>query len=442
MNLAMSRTLASALVAAGLSAFAGQAHAEFIYARLVPGEGLQANGASDAVDLSSSGLTAVFASTANNWVAGDAFNGTRAVAVDLATGVIEVVSRRSPQGGQPGEIIRGEQPVVSANGRHVAFLSYATLGTNWQIGYKNRSTGALSVASSDATGSVAASGTETQPLSISGDGRYVAFASASTNLGATGGLKQIFVKDMQTGAVTMASRTSGGAASNGTCFLDPHALSDNGRFLTFTCTADLTGGSAYGQLFLRDLQNGTTELVSRVGTSNTSSSAIVYRPSMSPDARFISFQNRGYGGLGYAGSGVESNSGVYIRDRQTQVTIPIPRPAELPANNYDTCKVSSISNAATVLLSCEMTVGATVIPQVYLYIPGEASPERLTGSIAAPGNGPSGYSLDVNTSGLSMVFSSQASNIDPADTNGASDIFVLIDDSLLNDVIFRTGFEN
>ncbi|WP_440222271.1 TolB family protein [Dokdonella sp. MW10] len=442
MNPAISRTLASALVAAGLSAFAGQAHAELIYARLVPGEGLQANGASDAVDLSSSGLTAVFASAANNWVAGDAYNGTRAVAVDLATGVIEVVSRRTPQGGQPGEIIRGEQPVVSANGRHVAFLSYGTLGTNWQIGYKNRSTGALSVASSDATGATATTGTETHPISISGDGRYVAFASTSANLGATGGLRQIFVKDMQTGAVTMASRTSGGAASNGTCFLEPHALSENGRFLAFTCTADLTGGSAYGQLFLRDLQAGTTELVSRVGTSNTSSTAIVYRPSISPDGRFITFQNRGYGGLGYAGSSVESNSGVYIRDRQAQATIAIPRPAEIPSNNYDSCNVSSISNAATVLLSCNMTVGTTTIPQVFLFIPGEPSPQRLTGSTTVPGNGPSGFTLDVNASGLSMVFSSQASNIDPNDTNGASDIFVLIDDSLLNDLIFRTGFEN
>ena len=57
------------------------------------------------------------------------------------------------------------------------------------------------------------------------------------------------------------------------------------------------------------------------------SSAFVYRPAISPSGRFVSFQTRGYGGLGYAdGASETSNSGLYLRDRQAGVTIPIPRP--------------------------------------------------------------------------------------------------------------------
>lgn len=447
MQAASHRFLAPVVLASCVSALSGHAHAEFIYARLVPGPGQQANGATGAVDVSSSGVTVVFSSDARNWVAGDAgnnaFNGNRAVAIDLASGVVEIVSRRAPQGGQPGEIIRGEQPVASADGRYVAFLSYGTLGTNWQVGRKDRVTGELRVASSDGAGSAAAAGTDDDTVSISADGRYVAFESASTNLGAPSGAQQIFVKDMQTGVVTMASRTSAGNPSDGNCVLEPHALSDSGRFLAMICGANMVGGSvASGQVYVRDLQSGTTELVSRVGASGASSTTLAYRPAISADGRFVSFQNRGFGGLGFAGGGVEGNSGVYLRDRQTQTTIAIPRPAEIPANNYDSCSVSAVSNAATVLLSCNMAVGNVSIPQVFLYIPGEASPDRLTGSASVPGNGASGASLDVNASGLSMVFESAATDIDPNDTNGFSDIFVLIEESLLDDLIFRNGFDN
>ena len=50
--------------------------------------------------------------------------------------------------------------------------------------------------------------------------------------------------------------------------------------------------------------------------------------------------------------------------------------------------------------------------------------------------------IGVNASGLSMAWESSASNIDPGDTNGVSDIFVLVDESVVSDVIFANGFED
>ena len=84
------RALALSPLLSGLLLLSLPARAEFIYARLVPGAGLEANGASSAVDLSSDGRTAVFSSAAQNWVAGDTYNGERAIAVDMDTGVVEI----------------------------------------------------------------------------------------------------------------------------------------------------------------------------------------------------------------------------------------------------------------------------------------------------------------------------------------------------------------
>ena len=184
MDLATTRRFfvsASALL--GLAALPSAAHADFVYARLVPGTNLEPNGDSSAVDVSSSGRTVVFASAATNWVPGDSYNGNRAVAIDLDRGVVEIVSATAQ-----GAVIRGEAPAVSADGRYVAFLTINTaLGPNWQVARKDRWTGALELVSATAAGVAADAGTDDDTVSISADGRYVAIETAASNFGVPGG---------------------------------------------------------------------------------------------------------------------------------------------------------------------------------------------------------------------------------------------------------------
>lgn len=442
---AAGRTIASALILAGLAGLSGHARADFIYARLVPGVGIQPNGTSGTVDVSSNGRTVVFASSANNWV-GDTYNGTRAVAVDLDTGTIEAVSALG------GTVFRGESPVVSGDGRYVAFMTYnSAYGPGWQVLRKDRQTGALELASANAAGQPPGTGTNDSTVSISADGRYVAFqADASLALatvpdggsvpaGSSGG---IYVKDMATSQIELASVTSTGGVGTG-CSLQPHALSGTGRYLTMLCSDAMVPGATGGQAYVRDLQANTTELVSRSASAPNGSTAFAYRPAISPGGRFVSFQTRGYGGLGYAdGATIESNSGVYLRDRQTGTTTAIPRPAALPASAYDACALSAVSDIASVVFHCNYAwTGPAAYPQVFLFVPG-AAPEMIsTTSGGQPGNDAAGYSLAVNASGLSMAWESSASNIDPGDTNNASDIFVLVEESVLSDTIFAYGFE-
>ena len=137
-----------------------------------------------------------------------------------------------------------------------------------------------------------------------------------------------------------------------------------------------------------------------------------------------------------------ANSGVYLRDRQAQVTIPIPRPAIMPADDYDACYASSVSSVGTVLLECGFDNGTSTYSQVFLFVPGAGAPVAISTNAAdQPGNQVSGYSLAVNASGLSMAWESRASDLVSGDTNGVSDIFVLVDGSVVSG-LFSDSFED
>lgn len=438
--IAMRRPLVSALLVSGLSLLSGAAHAGFLYGRITPAAGIEPNGESKNVSLSSNGRTVVFSSDASNW-GGNPYNGNRAVAVDLMTGVIDIVSSMPD-----GTVFRGETPAVSGDGRYVAFLTYgiANIGPSWQVVRKDRLTGALEVASANAAGQPADGGTNDDTVSISADGRYIAVETAATNFGLpSGNGREIFVKDMVTGQIEMASAKADGSPSGGRCELRPHALSDDGRYIAMYCNIEMLPGAGTVQIYVRDLQTNTTELISRVGANGPGSTAFPNRYAISPSGRFVSFQAPGYGGLGFAdGANINSNSGIYLRDRQTQTTIAIPRPPLVAASNYDSCNVSAISSIGSVIMACPLPNGPSSYSQVFLFVPGAGAPELIsTGVGSAPGNQPSGYTMAVNSSGLSMVFESNATDIDPTDGNGKTDIFILAHHSVLIDEIFASGFE-
>jgi len=101
---------------------------------------------------------------------------------------------------------------------------------------------------------------------LSADGRYVAFQSTSFPLTPinTNGQQNIFVRDLQTGVTTLASvNRFGGPSPFGSC--QRASISADGRFVAFESTAtDLVANDTNNatDVFVRDLQTGTTMLVS------------------------------------------------------------------------------------------------------------------------------------------------------------------------------------
>lgn len=430
------------LLATGACALASPAHAAFVFGRLVPDPpATEADHASDRVDVSADGLTLAFATLASNWTVDSGGPNSKIIVADLDSGLIEHVSETTA-----GAALSGIEPTVSRDGRYVAFLNnggaldVGVPTSGWQVVRKDRATGELRLVSASAAGE--ASDRESRNPSISGDGRFVAFRSAAFNLGYTNpsGYYQVYVKDMQTGAIHAASRTQAGTLPGVESGLTPHSLSGDGRLVVFSNNAngmvaglDNTGGTVH--VYARDVTTGGIELVTRNSAGQPADRGSDFA-AISPDGRFVSFRSFAFN----LGGTPETNSGVYLRDRLAGTTTPVPRPTVTgqPANS---CRESDVSDAGTVLMTCYFPL--PILPQVLLHVPGATGTPFLISSNASgvPGNDTSGGSVAMDASGLSMAFDSLATNLVPDDGNGRADIFVLIDDGLLNR-IFSDGFED
>ncbi len=336
----------------------------------VSSSGTHANAASFRPSISADGRFVAFDSGATNLVAGDT-NGVSDVFVhDRQTGATTRASVSS-SGAQGNN--HSSSPSISADGRFVAFDSFATdLVTGDTNGANDafvhdRQTGAttrVSVSSSGAQGS-----SHSVDASISADGRFVAFYSHATNLvvGDTNGVYDIFVHDRQTGATTRVSVSSSGTQGNSES--RQSAVSADGRFVVFDSAADnLVDGDTNGvqDVFVHDRQTGATTRVS-VSSSGSQGNSVSDYPSISADGRFVAFDSFATDLVTGDTNGVND---AFVHDRQTGATTGV-----------------SVSSS-----------GAQ--GNVFSFLP------------------------SISADGRFVAFESYASNLVPGDTNNASDIFV------------------
>ncbi len=138
------------------------------------------------------------------------------------------------------------RPVISGNGRFVAFASCATAlphenGEHTDVYRMELATGKLRIAHP-----AGADGNSYLP-SLSRTGRYVGFGSEATNLvpGDTG-TPDAFVSDMRSGTVWRASQAPDGTAGDNWSGTNDVAISGDGHALAYTSYADnLVPGDAF-----------------------------------------------------------------------------------------------------------------------------------------------------------------------------------------------------
>jgi hypothetical protein len=124
--------------------------------------------------------------------------------------------------------------------------------------------------------------------SMSRNGRFIAFASLSDGLANddNDGVMNIYVKDMGSGAVTLASRRTGpaGAPATQDCF-NP-AISDDGNRVGFACfgSLDPADGNDKSDVYVRDLRTNETILVSRKSNGGPVGDTDSGNPSLRPTA--------------------------------------------------------------------------------------------------------------------------------------------------------------
>jgi Tol biopolymer transport system component len=148
---------------------------------------------------------------------------------------------------------------------------------------------------------VAANGTgadkSSRSPSISADGRFVSFDTRATNLGPPDGdgKDDLYVKDLQTGAVEQASVSSDGkGAKGGTLGSKDSSISGDGRFVAFWSDGtSLVAGDTnnLADVFVHDRQTGATTRVS-VSTAGAEGDGDSFSAAMSVDGRYVAFDSK------------------------------------------------------------------------------------------------------------------------------------------------------
>jgi len=128
-----------------------------------------------------------------------------------------------------------------------------------------------SVSSAEVEGNGDSGGVTFGALAISGNGRYVAFASEASNLvlGDTNNVSDVFVRDLLTGTTRRVSVNGSGGQGLGES--EYPSISPDGRYVAFaSATADLVPGDTNGYLdvFVRDLKTGVTKRASLDSSGN------------------------------------------------------------------------------------------------------------------------------------------------------------------------------
>ena len=296
-------------------------------------------------------------------------------------------------GGAEGNI-DSFSPAISADGRWVAFTSFAinlvagdTNGVA-DVFVHDRQTATTTRVSVGPGGAQGNNGSELP--AISADGRWIAFISFASNLvaGDTNGAPDVFVQDRQSGTTTRVSVGPGGAGANGDSELT--AISADGRWVTFDSSAsNLVAGDTNGQfdVFLHDLQTGTTTRVS-VGSGGAEGNGGSGSPAISADGRWVAFASNASNLVAGDTNGVTD---VFLYHRQTGTTTRVSKGAagaqgnadsENPAVSADGRWVAFDSSASNLVAGD--TNGRA---DVFLYDRQTDTTTRVTEGTGAPGDG-------------------------------------------------------
>jgi Tol biopolymer transport system component len=253
------------------------------------------------------------------------------------------------------------------------------------LGARGAAAQAVTMITANASNTAAGNGASYFPR-LSADGRFVTFQSSSSDLvpGDNNNADDAFVRDLQTGAVTLVSVNRQGTSS---CDRGAGAgsITPDGRFVTFVsnCT-DLTTtpppspGSFAVQVYVRDLVLQKTTLVSVNAAGTAAGNHNSLAPVITPDGRFVAFASVASDLTTLADPGVTVD--VFLRDMQAGTT-----------------KLISVNAAGTAAGNRE-------------------SSSASVGSVVDPA---------VSNDGRFVVFNSHATDLTTLpDTNGAVDVFV------------------
>ena len=323
---------------------------------------------------------------------------------------------------------------LSGDGRWVAFATHATnfvgfdLNGESDVMLKDLLTGALTRVSSS-PGSLFAGSGESRKPTVSYDGRYVAFHTTSNQYSPqdTNATLDVYVRDFQNDSFQLVSRGLAGAASNSSA--SSASISDDGRFIAFQSTAtNLVAGDTNGEcdVFVRDMWGGLgTMLVSRVPLGALGNNES-WEPSISANGRYVVFTTRA---TNFVFGDTNGSPDVYLVDRSLNVIRHVSSAVGGGFGGFGGSFEPSVSGDGRFVAFTSSTPNLASVGSTFQssYVRDMTRGETYyVSSASGPAVGGDGTSLRpcLNADGSLVAFHSSAANLVPGDTNDRTDVFV------------------
>lgn len=384
----------------------------------------------DHAAISADGKFVVFESQDFGLVAGDTNNVPDIFVRDRVAGTTTRVSVDSA--GMEGNN-SSFRPDISGDGRFVTFASYATnlvagdTNNASDIFLHDRLTGITTRVSVDSAGVQANSGSEA--AEVSADGTTIAYRSYASNLIAsdTNGDWDIFAHDIASGATSLVSVSSFGVQSNGQSGSFPPDISATGRYVAFDCSAsNLVIGDTNGQwdVFVHDRLTGATVRAS-VKSGGAESAGFSVYPSISDDGSVVAFHSTA---TDLVPGDTNGSYDCFVHNLATGMTTRVSVDSAGIEGIWDSQGPTVSGDGNSVVFfsaSPNLVAGDTNgVPDTYLHDIANGTTEIVSLTDAGGlSNGQPG-NADISANGQYVAFSSLADNLVANDQNGIKDVFV------------------
>ncbi len=261
---------------------------------------------------------------------------------------------------------------------------------------------------------------------INADGRFVAFQSWASNLveGDTNNTWDIFVHDRLTGETKRVSVASDGVQANGKS--ESLSISGDGRFIAFSSIAsNLTSNitNYKSDIFVHDMKTGETTQVS-VSSDGKQGNGSSINPSISADGRYVAFVSLAYN---LDPRDTNNNADIFVHDRLTKKTIRVSVASDGTQTNDNSTDASIRTNGRYIAFT---SAASNLVPKdtngkVDVFIHDLETGETKRVSVASNGTEGNGNSARarISLNGEYVIFTSEASNLVPKDANNFWDIF-------------------
>lgn len=396
--------------------------------------GASADGHADIEDISTDGQVVLFQSHASNYVANDSNGLSDVFVFDAGSASVELVSvnalgETGSSSSQYTRISGAGRYVVFGSGADD--LVSPDVNSSWDVFVRDR-VGLTLERISESSAGVADSGTSDRPC-ISASGGIIGFMSAADELvaGDINRVQDVFLHDPGTGETVLGSFASSGGpypVVTGNRESSLASISDDGRFVAFRSASTnflpITPGF-FPLIYRLDLETGDYALVNvTLGGGPDESNSQNRAPSIDRQGKRIAFSSPSSELVASDGNGVED---VFVRDMNLGMTrrVSVDSTGAEASDRSTSPAISADGRVVAFLSRAEDLVAGDTNGHTDVFVHDLNSGETSRVSISSAGGQASWASEepDISATGRYVTFHSSASDLVTPDANPHEDVF-------------------